>query len=123
MWDLDAVTRGRLRDPEREKRLQVRERLDVWGENQKGSRKLIPLARARNARQYRHAVAAALRGGAEDLTIRRKDWSKWVGPTRAEHLERMAEQRKKLDLTPVRTEETRARRQARRRRSKRAGTP
>ena len=44
------------RDPLREKRLSMNERLDSWGESQKAARKNLPKMRARTHRSYRHQV-------------------------------------------------------------------
>ena len=104
------------RDPLREKRLSMNERLDSWGESQKAARKNLPKMRARTHRSYRHQVKTELLRGdnAEPAAIRRKLFRKWVGPTRETHVEQAQERRANIELEPRKSEDARARRAGRR---------
>ena len=115
---------ARQRDPEREKRRSMDERVDSWGESQKAARKNLPKKRARPHRAYRRAVNVELQLGedAEATAIRRKSFDKWAGPTRANHLERQAARREALEADPRRSDAARERRSARRTRSREIDT-
>lgn len=105
------------RDPQREKQRRMDERVDAWGESQKAARKNLTKKRARTHRAYRRAVNAHLQLGenADPTAIRRKPFAKWVGPTRASHLERQAAWREAVAANPRRSKQARVRRAARRR--------
>lgn len=107
---------ARQRDPEREKRRSMDERVDAWGESQKAARKNLPKRRARTHRAYRRAVNVELQLGedADATAIRRKSFDKWAGPARANHLERQAARREALEADPRRSDAARERRSARR---------
>lgn len=89
-----------------------RDRVDVWGENQKAARKNLPLKRARIERAFRRRVTQELAGGetAEPEKIRRKLWRKWTGPTLGEHIESQRERRADLRDQPRKSEDARRRR-------------
>lgn len=108
---------ARRRDPDRNKRQTLDERVDAWGESQKAARKNLPKKRARTHRGYRRAVKVELQWGADadPKAIRRKPFEKWAGPNRAAHLARQKARRDSLENIPRRSEEARARRSVRRR--------
>jgi hypothetical protein len=107
----------RKRTPAEKKALaRARDRLDAFDENQKSSRKNIPLHRARLQRAHRRAVAQRLLTGDElgAADLRRKRWSTWPGPTLGDGVDGALQRRAKLQETPRRSAEVRARRSTRR---------
>ncbi|RRD48702.1 hypothetical protein [Arachnia propionica] len=107
----------RRHTPAEKKARDRRSRVDSWGENQKSSRRNIPLKRRRLEKAYRHRVAAELRRGedGEPGSIRREPMGKWPGETLADAIDRKLERRSRDADAPRRSTAARARRAARRR--------
>ena len=92
----------RRQTPQAKKAKDLTRRVDMFGENQKSSRKNIPRHRAALERAYRHAVKTEIaRGGeaADPAGIRRTRWKKWVTPTLAEALELKGDRITRASLT------------------------
>ncbi|MDO5067693.1 MAG: hypothetical protein Q4D96_10480 [Propionibacteriaceae bacterium] len=102
--------------PAEKKALDRRRRIDSWGENQKSSRRNIPLRRRRLEKAHRRRVSAELRLGvdAEPGAIRREAMHKWAGETLADAIDRKLERRARDADQPRRSVSARARRAARR---------
>ena len=79
----------RRQTPRQKKARDLARRVDMFGENQKSSRKNIPRRRAKLERAYRRRVHLALtrQEDADSADIRREPMWKWPGPTLAEALE------------------------------------
>jgi hypothetical protein len=114
-WHPDRMASA-SEDRPRSKERSKDERIDSGGENQKAARRNLPLKRARIQRAYRHAVKAELSLGedAEPGAVRRKEFRKWKGPIRRDHLDRQLARRHELQVDPRRSEEARGRRKSRR---------
>jgi len=108
------VTTRRLRDPEREKRLDLRERVDSWGEAPHSARRNVPLRYARLQRSYRRRVRQALLTAPDDVAVFRKEWRKWRSAERGDQIVWRREGRAALQAAPRKSAEARRRRSARR---------
>jgi hypothetical protein len=89
--------------PQEKKALSLsRDRRNDYGENDKASRKSLPLARARSHRALRREDKAALRDSEAavetvPLRLRKPKWRKWPDIALSLMLERQIRRRRRLD--------------------------
>jgi hypothetical protein len=87
----------RRRTPQEKKRLALeRDVVDMWGEPQKGFRKIKPRRKAQIARANRHAVSRALQSGADAAAVPRKRTQFWSGPRLGHAIALKLERRRRL---------------------------
>lgn len=88
----------------------------MWGESQKGFRKIKPKRKALASRTYRHVVNQELRAGVDTdpAKIPKKRLRLWSGARLDDAIQYKLNRRLRLNSQPRKSPEARARRRARR---------